>query len=62
MTLAGIPIIDFARFSAQPQTVADDLLKACTDWGFFYVKNHTIPQAHIDNLFQLVGDGRGPWA
>ena len=58
MARSQIPIIDFGRFVAEPQTVADDVLKACAEWGFFYLENHGVPQAQVDGMFQLV---RRPW-
>jgi len=48
-----IPIIDFEQVSASPGTVAADLLKACADWGFFFVKNHPIPQDEVEGIFEL---------
>ncbi|KIV86955.1 hypothetical protein PV11_02530 [Exophiala sideris] len=39
--------------SSSPGNVAEDLLKACADWGFFYVKNHPIPQEAVDGIFEL---------
>ncbi|OAL26093.1 hypothetical protein AYO20_10227 [Fonsecaea nubica] len=48
-----IPIIDFSLATSSPEEVARDLLRACTDWGFFYVKNHPIPQEAIDGIFDL---------
>ncbi|KIW33014.1 hypothetical protein, variant [Cladophialophora immunda] len=48
-----IPIIDFTQASSSPDQVARELLRACTDWGFFYVKNHPIPQEAIEGIFDL---------
>ncbi|KIX93522.1 uncharacterized protein Z520_10700 [Fonsecaea multimorphosa CBS 102226] len=48
-----IPIIDFTQASSSPDQVARELLRACTDWGFFFVKNHPIPQDAIDSIFDL---------
>ncbi|KIW18735.1 hypothetical protein PV08_03024 [Exophiala spinifera] len=50
---ADIPIIDFQQVSTSPETVARELLQACADWGFFYVKNHPIPQDAVDGMFDL---------
>ncbi|KAJ9611847.1 uncharacterized protein PV06_01806 [Exophiala oligosperma] len=48
-----IPIIDYQQVSTSPETVAQELLQACADWGFFYVKNHPIPQVAVDGIFDL---------
>lgn len=54
MASSKIPVIDFQQFSTEPQTVANDVLQACTEWRFFYVENHTVPQKQVDGMFQLV--------
>jgi len=53
---SSIPIIDFEQVSSSPRTVAADLLQACADWGFFFVKNHPIPQEAVDAVFELEKD------
>lgn len=51
----AIPVIDFAAMQgddrAAQQAVADQLGQACMQVGFFYVKNHGVPQAIIDRAF-----------
>jgi isopenicillin N synthase-like dioxygenase len=49
----NIPIIDFEQVTISPKAVAYELLQACADWGFFYVKNHPIPQEAVDAIFDL---------
>lgn len=50
-----IPVIDFApMFGADPagrRAVGDAVRDACTRVGFFYVKNHRVPQETIDRTF-----------
>lgn len=48
-----IPIIDLA----QDQTVsAAELRDACTRVGFFYVKNHGVPEDLIDDVWKVAKD------
>src|SRR5882672_4849939 len=48
-----LPIIDFAgvraRDPAAQRTAARQIHDACTDFGFFYLANHGVPQAVIDD-------------
>jgi isopenicillin N synthase-like dioxygenase len=50
-----IPIIDFAPMlgsdQAAKQALAAELRRACTEIGFFYIKNHGVPQELIDATF-----------
>jgi isopenicillin N synthase-like dioxygenase len=52
---ASLPIIDIGGLSspdlADRQTVAAELRTACLDKGFFYVRNHGIPDAMVDAVF-----------
>lgn len=51
-----IPVIDFApMFASDPagrQAVGDAVRDACTRVGFFYVRNHQVPQSVIDGTFE----------
>ncbi len=55
MAFEEIPIIDFAPMlgsdRAAKQARAAELRRACTEIGFFYIKNHGVPQALIDATF-----------
>ena len=52
-TRLGIPVIDFggvrAGDGAALQRAAAEINKACTSIGFFYVTNHGVPQAIVDD-------------
>jgi len=54
--IAEIPLIDFAPFvEGSPsgrQKVADEIAEACQRIGFFYLKNHGVPQRLIDAAFE----------
>ena len=51
-----IPIIDFAPMREDDYSsklkVAKDVYRACTEVGFFYIKNHGVPGDAIDKLFE----------
>ena len=55
MAFDAIPIIDFAPMlgedAAAKRKLAAELRTACTEIGFFYIKNHGIPQTLIDSMF-----------
>ena len=58
--LNRIPIIDIAplvmpdRNTKLIRETGDEIREACRSVGFFYIKNHQIPQSHIDSLISLV--------
>jgi non-haem dioxygenase in morphine synthesis N-terminal len=49
-----IPVIDFGKFDSDPVAVAAAIRKACESIGFLFLKNVGIPQAEIDEMFELV--------
>ena len=62
-----IPVIDWARFGADPEGVAAELGAACRDTGFFLVAGHGIPgdlRAEVfrqaDAFFALPEAGKAP--
>ncbi len=56
----SIPVIDFAAMhqvddtdqQTNQQAIAQQLYQACTQVGFFYIKNHGVPQPVIDQAFE----------
>src|SRR5258705_10402902 len=52
-----LPIIDFAgvraRDPAAQRTAARQIHDACTDFGFFYLANHGVPQPVIDGALAV---------
>ena len=48
-----VPRIDFSDFEARKAEIADQLWRASTDIGFFQLVNHGIPQAQIDEAFEM---------
>src|ERR1051326_7928435 len=50
MTTSPIPIIDLAE---QPTIIQGNLARACQIHGFFYVKNHSIEQGVVNDLFDF---------
>ncbi|KAI9310308.1 hypothetical protein BX666DRAFT_1870365 [Dichotomocladium elegans] len=53
MSLPTIPIIDFSDFATRSAEIAKQVFDACTTIGFFYVSNHGVSSAMIDDLFEL---------
>ena len=55
MAFEAIPIIDFAPMlgddAAAKRALAAELRAACTEIGFFYIKNHGVAQSLIDDTF-----------
>jgi isopenicillin N synthase-like dioxygenase len=54
-SVSSLPIIDIAGLSsgdpAERLTVAKQLRQACLDKGFFYVKNHGVPEELVTRIF-----------
>ncbi|ORY95421.1 hypothetical protein BCR43DRAFT_557585 [Syncephalastrum racemosum] len=48
-----IPIVDISDFPNRYEAIAQDIFRACTTIGFFYVVNHTVPQEQIAEAFSL---------
>jgi isopenicillin N synthase-like dioxygenase len=48
-----VPCIDLSDFDARKHEIADQLWSAATQIGFFQVRGHGIPKAHIDAAFDL---------
>jgi isopenicillin N synthase-like dioxygenase len=46
LAASRIPVVDLAPLlsGSDPQSVADDILRACQDLGFFYISNHGIAE------------------
>lgn len=52
-----IPTIDLAGLDgpqASRKRIADEIYNACHECGFFYIKNHGIPQEVISETFELL--------
>lgn len=55
----NIPVVDLSAFTddsySQSERVAraDELVKACQDVGFVYIKGHGVPEAQIDQAFDV---------
>lgn len=49
-----VPVIDvsgmFSNKLSERQAVAEQVRKACTGMGFFYIVNHGIPESSVENL------------
>ena len=56
----GIPIIDIAPLVIPDHNkklirrTSEEIRDACRSVGFFYIKNHQIPQSHIDYMISLI--------
>jgi isopenicillin N synthase-like dioxygenase len=57
LAFSSIPVIDISALSgddlAMIAATADEIGRACETVGFFYIKNHGIPQALIDQTYAL---------
>ncbi|KAG0037316.1 hypothetical protein BGZ82_002744 [Podila clonocystis] len=47
-----IPVIDFSLFASDPEECARQVSEASQNIGFFYLKNHGVPQDLIDRMFK----------
>ncbi|MDE2239416.1 MAG: isopenicillin N synthase family oxygenase, partial [Rhodospirillales bacterium] len=50
--LDAIPVIDIAPLLAGDDAPAEAIGRACREIGFFYIKNHGIPQELIDRVYE----------
>ncbi|CAM0138926.1 unnamed protein product [Umbelopsis sp. WA50703] len=48
--------IDLSDYDNRKDQITQDLMKACTEQGFFYVINHGLPVADIRTMFQASHD------
>lgn len=56
-SFTSIPTIDISNIDGSPtqrKAIAAEIREACEKCGFFYVKNHSIPQQEIDEVFDLL--------
>jgi isopenicillin N synthase-like dioxygenase len=51
--IRDVPRIDLSDFKRRKQEIADQLWSASSDIGFFQLVNHGIPQAQIDEAFDM---------
>ena len=49
--LSHPPVIDLANFEERRSEIVQELMDAATVVGFFYIRNHEIPQDLIDAAF-----------
>ncbi|XP_010542222.1 PREDICTED: 2-oxoglutarate-Fe(II) type oxidoreductase [Tarenaya hassleriana] len=49
-TVLQLPVIDFS--SEKKLSAAESIRQACMDHGFFYVKNHGVPEELIEDVFR----------
>src|SRR4051794_25472923 len=49
-----IPIIDFSLFDTDQVSCSKEIKNASETIGFFYLKNHGIPQDTVDKMFTYV--------
>ena len=57
MTVHGIPVVDFTDFSNRYEEIAEQVLDACKNIGFFHIINASTPSsAEVNRAFELVKD------
>ena len=47
-----IPVLDWNEFESDQDSFVAALGKACRDTGFFLLKNHTVPEALLAQVFE----------
>lgn len=54
-SFSEIPLIDIAKLldSSDPQVVAAQIREACENVGFMYIKNHGVPKALIERMYEV---------
>src|ERR1700740_3560851 len=57
MAFSSIPVIDISALRGDDldaaQAAADEIGRACETVGFFYIKNHGLPEALIQRTYEL---------
>jgi isopenicillin N synthase-like dioxygenase len=58
IAFSEIPVIDIASLvdGSDKESVSREIGKACEEVGFFYVKNHGVPQEMIDRVYKAAED------
>lgn len=46
-----IPVIDVSDIERDELNVADEITRACAEWGFFLIRGHNIPAARVREMF-----------
>ena len=59
MTRPTVPIISLANFDERTAEISQQLSAAAEDVGFFYIKDHGLPEKLIDDIFQAGHSFRG---
>lgn len=52
-TKISIPVISFENFEKQQQSIADQIVNACEDVGFFYVKDVGVSFTQVQQVFEI---------
>lgn len=53
---AGIPIIDISGIEKDELSVSNAITEACSEWGFFLIKGHGIPEEQISEMLDLADE------